>query len=63
MAETMILTLEERYESFSLGGNITVAKVQEIGELGKKHGFTLGSLKSFGRSITAEELEVVRDSR
>jgi len=63
MAETMILALEERFENYSLGGNITVEKVQEMGALAKKHGFSLGNLKSFGRSITSEELEIVRNSR
>ncbi len=39
MAETMILALEGRYESFSLGREISIARVREIAKLAKKHGF------------------------
>ncbi len=39
MAEAMVLALERRYESFSLGQRIQRAKVREIGELARKHGF------------------------
>jgi fatty aldehyde-generating acyl-ACP reductase len=39
MAETMALALEGRPENFSLGDNIDPAKVDEIGRIGRKHGF------------------------
>jgi fatty aldehyde-generating acyl-ACP reductase len=39
MAETMALALEGRIENFSLGDNISPAKVEEIGQIGRKHGF------------------------
>ena len=39
MAETMALALEGRLENFSLGDNISPAKVEEIGQIGRKHGF------------------------
>jgi fatty aldehyde-generating acyl-ACP reductase len=39
MAETMALALEGRLENFSLGDNINPAKVEEIGQIGRKHGF------------------------
>lgn len=39
-AEAIILALEKRFESFSFGrGNITAEKIDEIRNLGKKHGF------------------------
>lgn len=39
-AESIILALEKRYQNYSFGrGNITPEKIEEIGELGKKHGF------------------------
>lgn len=63
MAETMILTLEERFEAYSIGGNITVEKVKEIGMLAEKHGFQLGDLKSFGRTVTTEDLERIKQAR
>ncbi len=39
-AEAIILALEKRYENFSFGrGNITPEKIDQIRQLGKKHGF------------------------
>ncbi len=39
-AEAIILALEKRFERFSFGrGNITLEKINEIREMGKKHGF------------------------
>lgn len=41
-AEAIILALENRYENFSFGrGNITPEKIEEINNLGNKHGFEL----------------------
>jgi predicted amino acid dehydrogenase len=50
MAETMALALEGRLENFSLGDNISPAKVDEIGRIGRKHGFDawLGESKGEG---------------
>jgi fatty aldehyde-generating acyl-ACP reductase len=50
MAETMALALEGRLENFSLGDNISPAKVDEIGRIGRKHGFDvwLGESKDEG---------------
>ena len=39
MAEVMLLALEGRYESYSLGQRIQRDRVREIGELARKHGF------------------------
>jgi predicted amino acid dehydrogenase len=63
IAETMILALEEKYESYSLGGNISVAKVHEIAALGRKHGFKLAELRSFGREVGEEQLLQVKRAR
>jgi predicted amino acid dehydrogenase len=41
IAETMILALEGRYESFSLGQRVETEKVREIAQLARKHGFEL----------------------
>jgi predicted amino acid dehydrogenase len=41
MGEVMILALEGRYESFSLGQRVRTAKVNEISQLAQKHGFAL----------------------
>jgi predicted amino acid dehydrogenase len=50
MAETMALALEGRLENFSLGDDINPAKVDEIGRIGRKHGFDvwLGESKDEG---------------
>ena len=39
MSETMILALESRYESYTLGRDITVEQVDEMASLAEKHGF------------------------
>jgi fatty aldehyde-generating acyl-ACP reductase len=46
MVEVMILAMEERFESFSIGGRLEVEKVSEIWKLGEKHGFTLAGIRS-----------------
>lgn len=63
MAETMILTLEGRFEDYTLGKEVEVAKVKEIEALAKKHGFRVSGLRSFGREVTEEEIEAIKRSR
>jgi fatty aldehyde-generating acyl-ACP reductase len=53
MAETMALALEGRLENFSLGDNISPAKVEEIGRIGRKHGFDVW----LGESVSDTEEE------
>lgn len=60
MAETMILALEGRYEPFSLGRNLEVAKVREIGALAAKHGFKLAGFRCFEKAVTDEQIAQVR---
>jgi predicted amino acid dehydrogenase len=61
MAETMILALERRYENFSLGREIEVAKVKEIAQLAAKHGFKLAGFRSFERAVSEEQIARARD--
>ena len=56
MAEPIILTLEKKLESFSLGGNINEEKVREIATLANKHGFQLAEFRSFGEVLKEEKL-------
>lgn len=63
IAETMLLTFEGRYENYSIGGNITVEKAEEMGQFARKHGFELAELMSFNKKITKEQIERVRMSR
>ncbi|MCM8756542.1 MAG: NAD(P)-binding domain-containing protein [Candidatus Omnitrophica bacterium] len=39
MAETILLCLEKRFEKFSLGDNINIEKLEEIGRISKRYGF------------------------
>ena len=60
MAETMMLALEERYESYTLGRDLTVEQVREMGTLGAKHGFKIAGFRSFEKQVTDEYIEGVR---
>ncbi len=60
MAETMILALEQRYESYTIGKDIQVSAVEEMWALAAKHGFSLGGLRSFEQAVSAETIERVR---
>ncbi len=61
MAETMILALEGRYESFSLGKELELARVKEIAALAEKHGFTLAGFRSFEKALTEETIAQIRE--
>jgi predicted amino acid dehydrogenase len=60
MAETMVLALAGRYESYTLGKSIAVAQVEAIERLAEEHGFRLGGLRSFERAVTEDEIANVR---
>ena len=60
MSETMILALEGRYESFTLGKDVSVDQVEEITGLAEKHGFKLAGFRSFERAITEEQITEIR---
>lgn len=54
LAETALLAMEGRFESFTLGRNIDVDRVKEIYRLFKKHEFQIAGLRSFGKVLTEE---------
>jgi len=60
MAETIILALEGRYENFTLGKDVSLAKVEEIATLARKHGFKLAGFRRFERAIDDAEVERIR---
>ena len=60
MAETMILALEGRFEPFTLGKSIEIDRVEEIANLGAKHGFRLAGFRSFQRAITEAQIDRIR---
>jgi len=62
MAETMALALEGRFEDYTLGKDITRARVEEIAAIAKKHGFRLSGFRSFEKAVTPEQIETVRQN-
>lgn len=63
IAETMILALEEKYESYSIGGNVSLEKSIEISQLAVKHGFKLAELRSFEKEISQSQIEKIKEIR
>jgi len=62
MAETIALTLEGRFEDYTLGKHLTRERVEEIGSIAKKHGFRLSGFRSFEREVTPQQIEAVRQN-
>jgi fatty aldehyde-generating acyl-ACP reductase len=60
MSETMMLALDGRYESFTLGKTVSVAQAEEMWRLAKKHGFQLAGFRSFEEAVTDETITRVR---
>ena len=60
LAETALLALEGRNESFSLGRNLDVKKVREIDQIARKHGVRLAAIMGHTSEITPEEIELCR---
>ena len=60
MSETMALTLEGRFEDYTLGKEVQVDRVQEINQLAVKHGFKVSGIRSFDKEITDEEIEAIK---
>jgi predicted amino acid dehydrogenase len=61
LSETMILAMEGKFEDYTLGRNLEIDKVKEIYKLGKKHGFKLAAIRSFGRVIRESEIPLIRE--
>lgn len=60
MVETMILALEERYEPYTLGRELSLEKVREMANLAEKHGFKLAGFRSFERAVTEDQIQKAR---
>lgn len=56
MVEPMVLSLERRFESYSLGGDFDGSKIKEIMRLSAKHGFQITRLTSNENPISDEEI-------
>ena len=62
MAETIALTLEGRFEDYTLGKHISREHVDEITAIAEKHGFRLSGFRSFEREVTPQQIEAVRQN-
>ncbi len=60
LAETIVLTLEGRFENYTLGRNIEWEKVREIYKLGLKHGMQLASISGVNGVFSDEDIQIVR---
>lgn len=60
LAETIILSLEGRFEPFSFGSRTQWEKVKEIYQLGLKHGMKLASISGVDGILTPEDIARVR---
>ena len=60
MAETIALALEGRYESYTLGKDLTIEQVQEIDRIARHHGFKLGGFRSFEKAVSDEQIEQIK---
>jgi hypothetical protein len=61
MAETILLTMEGRFESFSLSRQLSLDKVKQIYQLGLKHGATLSQIRGPHGVISDEQVKSCRE--
>jgi predicted amino acid dehydrogenase len=62
MSETMVLALENRLESYTLGRGIELEKVIEIEQMAQRCGFTLADMRAFDTAITPEKIAATRQA-
>ena len=60
LGETITLALEERKESFSIGRELDLEKIEEIGVLSERHGFVFDRFLSFDQVIRRQNYECVQ---
>ena len=61
LAETVVLALEGRYETFTVGRNIEWEKVKEIYKLGLKHGMRLAVISGVNGPYSTEDIARIRE--
>lgn len=61
LAETVVLALEGRYETFTIGREIEWERVKEIYRLGLKHGMRLAAISGVNGVFTDDDIASVRD--
>ncbi|GAB3014338.1 serine carboxypeptidase [Nocardioides flavus (ex Wang et al. 2016)] len=60
LAETVVLALEGRYETFTVGRHIEWKKVKEIYRLGLKHGMRLATMSGVNGVVSADDIARIR---
>ena len=60
MSETILMALEGTYQPYTLGRELTVDQVENIGALARKHGFGLSGFRAFEKSVTPELIEEIK---
>lgn len=61
LAETIVLALEGRYETFTIGRSIEWEKVREIYRMGLKHGMKLAAISGVNGVYSDEDIARVRN--
>jgi predicted amino acid dehydrogenase len=61
LAETALLALEGRMESFTLSRHISYDRVREIYDIAKKHGAKLAAIRGHSGLISDSEIELCRE--
>ncbi|MDD2920810.1 MAG: SDR family NAD(P)-dependent oxidoreductase [Anaerolineales bacterium] len=59
MAETIALTLEGRFEDYTIGKDITIERVRDITAIAERHGFKMSGFRSFEKEVTEKQIEAV----
>lgn len=62
MAETIMLALDGRYESFTIGKDITMRQIEDMMAIAKKHGFKIAGLRSFEQKLSDAYISKVREN-
>lgn len=62
MAETMVLALEGYTADYTIGKELTLSQVLEVGAMAQRHGFRLSGFRSFERAVTEEHIATVRQN-
>ena len=63
LSEVMMLELEGMFQNYSIGGNISVIKILKISQLASKHGFCLSKFRSFGKVVSQNKINIVKEAR
>lgn len=61
LAETALLAMEERYESFTMGRQIDWKKVKDIYQMARRHGVELAGIQGHTGFVTDKEIALIRE--